>query len=160
MFRLQKDNVTITFVYEDDKFQLVSNRLGAFQFINPNFGGYRLVVSKETGNRFWKEFQSEGWVVVEATKTRQSEKAEKAEKAETKFVWCKASQQHWAQHKAELLRPWLAEHQNLKGEAYSKARKAFDLELKAEMKAWEASTAEEWNRTLRQQWAEEGDGQH
>ena len=115
-------------------------------------GGIGFYLKSDEANKLYQQYKAAGYTV----KFGNTEKKVAAPKEPTKrFIFCKESKKIWAieysRKKAEMLeeiRPYF------KDKDYPQKRRDMEDSLKAYMKSWEASKADEVNEMLQKQFAE------
>ena len=141
MFKLYKGSAIAEFVTINGSFYIIWNGVEES----------KQKVSKKKGNAIYLQLLSNGW-----KKAKTEEKKAAAPKEPTKrFIFCRESKKIWAieysRKKAEMLeeiRPYF------KDKDYPQKRRDMEDSLKAYMKSWEASKADEVNEMLQKQFAE------
>ena len=118
--------------------------------------GIVLTVSPSEANSIYKQYQDNGFTVKPQKERKVSAPSEpNAEKPKSKrFIYCKESRQIWAKEYSRRIAEGRVKISSLKGNAYWEARHELETTVKAEMKVWEASKADEVNEMLQKHFAE------
>lgn len=139
--------------------------IGTVNFTQSSEGGMVVVtlignISFETtpdgANELYTQYRHNGFTVKpQKEKKVYAPKEPKAEKPKSKrFIYCKESRQIWAKEYSRRIAEGRVKISSLKGNAYWEARHELETTVKAEMKVWEASKADEVNEMLQKHFAE------
>lgn len=116
-------------------------------------GGIGFYLKSDDANKLYQQYKDSGYTVKFGNTEK---KVASPEKPTKRFIYCKESKQIWAKEysrkKAEMMdqiRPYFKDKA-----VYSQKRAELEASLKAYMKSWEASKADEVNEMLQKKWAE------